>query len=337
MSTILAESFAAELEHNAFELSASLDLSIVFHCKESISPHPGSDATPIKHSSILIPIPPFPLSMNIGIIGLGIIGSRVAANLRTAGHQVYVWSPTPRAIPNFLSGPAEIAEHAKIIQLFVRDDDALLETVETLKDALTHEHTVINSATVSPGATAKAASIVQSAAATFLDCPFTGSKDASAAGQLVYYVGGNTDALEAIRPVLEPSSKEIQHVGEIGQATVLKLATNMIIATQTAILGEALQMVESQGIAPGKLLTAVTSNACNSGIAQMKLPTILKNDFEPHFSTKNMLKDVRYALAAASHEGTDLPLATQIAGMLQDAHNSGFAENDFSSIARRKK
>ena len=68
----------------------------------------------------------------------------------------------------------------------------------------------------------------------------------------------------------------------------------------------------------------------------MKLPSIVKNDFEPHFTTKNMLKDVRYALAAAGHENADLPLATQVAGMLQKPHDSGFAENDFSSIARRK-
>ncbi|CAN5309507.1 NAD(P)-dependent oxidoreductase [soil metagenome] len=274
---------------------------------------------------------------SIGIIGLGIIGSRAAATLSSAGVEVYVWSPTPRPVANFLASPAEMASLTKVIQLFVRDSEALVETVEAVRDQLTHEHVVINSATVSPSATRKAASIVQGAAASFLDAPFTGSKDAAAAGELTYYVGGNVDILAEVRSLLEITSKAILHVGEIGHATVLKLATNMITASTIEILAEALALTRSQGIAPEKLAAAIALNACSSAAATMKLPAMINRSYEPHFSTKNMLKDTGYALemAATTKPPLDLPVLAQVASILRETADSGHADDDFASLAQR--
>ncbi len=274
---------------------------------------------------------------SIGIIGLGIIGSRAAANLAAAGIDVFVWSPSARPIPNFLASPAEMASLTKVIQLFVRDSEALIETVEAMRDQLTHEHIVVNCATVSPTATRKAASVVQSSAAAFLDAPFTGSKNAAAAGELTYYVGGNVEILDEVRPLLDITSKAILHVGEIGHATVLKLATNMVTATTVEILAEALAVTRSQGIAPEKLVAAIELNACNSPAAAMKLPAMIAGDYEAHFSTKNMLKDNEYALDLAGNAKPplDLPILAEMIDLLRDASESGLAEHDFSSLAKR--
>ena len=118
--------------------------------------------------------------LNVGIIGLGIIGSRMAANLRTAGFQVYVWNRTPKPAPNFLASPAEVAELCDTIQLVVADAPALLSTLEALGSVLAPRHTVICSATVGSAATLEAARIVTARGAKFLDAPFTGSKTAAA-------------------------------------------------------------------------------------------------------------------------------------------------------------
>jgi 3-hydroxyisobutyrate dehydrogenase len=144
-------------------------------------------------------------SQHIGVIGLGIIGSRVAENLDKAGYEVFVWSRSPRAIPNFLANPREVAESAHTLQIFVRDDAALLAAIEDMLPALTPAHLILNHATVSPSATLEAAERVSKTGAAFLDTPFTGSKVAAQNGKLVYYIGGDAGLMPLAEPVLKAS------------------------------------------------------------------------------------------------------------------------------------
>ncbi|MDQ6624504.1 MAG: NAD(P)-binding domain-containing protein, partial [Verrucomicrobiota bacterium] len=167
---------------------------------------------------------------NIGVIGLGIIGQRVADCLRRRGFHVFVWNRTPRPFPNFVGSPTEIADLCDFIQIFVSDDTALLQMVQELKPALKAHHIVLAHSTVAPDTMREASEIVQRRGAQLLDAPFTGSKDAAAKGELVYYVAGDEAAYRRARPVLEATSKEIVEIGEIGQATVIKVATNMVTA-----------------------------------------------------------------------------------------------------------
>jgi 3-hydroxyisobutyrate dehydrogenase-like beta-hydroxyacid dehydrogenase len=143
---------------------------------------------------------------NVGLIGLGIIGSRVATALRNRGLSVFVWNRTPRPEQNFVGSPAEVAELCDVIQIFVADDEALLEMVRQLTPALTAQHIVIAHCTVAPESMRAAAAIVQRRGARFLEAPFTGSKIAAENGQLVYYIGGDEAELKQARPVLEASS-----------------------------------------------------------------------------------------------------------------------------------
>jgi 3-hydroxyisobutyrate dehydrogenase len=110
---------------------------------------------------------------NVGLIGLGIIGSRVAAGLRSSGYHVFVWNRNPRPVPNFLGSPIEVAEMCEVIQLFVADAAAVFQVIEAFGDALTDRHVVINCATIGPEATLEAARMVQARGAAFLDAPFT--------------------------------------------------------------------------------------------------------------------------------------------------------------------
>src|SRR5438128_1534108 len=119
------------------------------------------------------------LRKNVGIIGLGIIGSRVAAALRSAGFHVYVWNRTPRAAPNFLGSPMHVAELCDVIQIFVSDAHALFEVLDPICEKLSDQHIVICNSTVGPEATIEAAKMVEETGAKFLDAPFTGSKVAA--------------------------------------------------------------------------------------------------------------------------------------------------------------
>ena len=177
---------------------------------------------------------------NVGVIGLGIIGRGVAANLRRKGFPVYVWNRSPRAVPNFVGALGEVAEICNYIQLFVSDDAALLETVEQLSGKLTPRHLILAHSTVAPDSMRAAAEIVERRKAQFVEAPFTGSKTAAEKGELVYYVSGNDAAVREGRPILEASSKEIIEIGStIGQASAIKIATNMITAASVQATAEA--------------------------------------------------------------------------------------------------
>lgn len=269
-----------------------------------------------------------------GVIGLGIIGSRVVGCLRKAGYQVWIWNRSPRPEPNFLSSPLEVAESATQIQLFVADGPALLSVVKALAPGLTPQHIVMNHATVSPHETREAADIVTARHARFLDAPFTGSRDAAAQGELVYYIGGDSAVLAEARPLLQASSKTILEIGEIGQASVVKIATNLLSATAVEALAEAHALLDSHGIELRKLADALEVNAARSAVADMKIPCMLAGDFEPRFSLKHMFKDIQIALALAAEKNIELPAASAFAGAAMSGLQQGWGDSDFSVISR---
>ena len=269
----------------------------------------------------------------VGILGLGIIGSRVAANVKAAGHEVSVWNRT--AQPGAEISPAVVAEKSEILQIFVRDDEALAQVLEVLLPTLGAHHIVLNHATVSPAATALAASQVVQTGAKFLDCPFTGSKMAAENAKLVYYVGGDSAVLEDVRVVLEAGSAKIMHVGETGHATILKLATNLISAVTVKGVEEALRLTTALGVDAKHLLAAEEANGNFSPLIGMKLSAMLNGEFEPHFSLKNMLKDADYALALASGKNLSAPALASVAEAMRSAQKAGLGEQDFCVIGKR--
>ncbi|MEO6871993.1 MAG: NAD(P)-binding domain-containing protein [Chthoniobacterales bacterium] len=271
---------------------------------------------------------------NVGIIGLGIIGQRVADTLRRKGFSVFVWNRTPRPFPNFVGSPSEIAQLADFIQIFVADDEALLEMVHQLKPELKSHHVVMVHCTVAPHSMRAAAEIVQRRGAQFLDAPFTGSKLAAEKGELVYYIGGDEAALRRARPILEASSKEIIEIGEIGQATTIKVATNMVTAATVQVASEALAVVRGAGMAPEKFVTAMKGNASSSGTLAMKLPKMIEGDFDPHFSVKHMLKDVEIATRLARSQGLVLGATEAARGSLREEVRHDCGDCDYSSMVR---
>ena len=271
---------------------------------------------------------------SVGVIGLGIIGSRIAAALRRDGHPVFVWNRSPRVEPNFLSSAREVAESADLLQLFVRDGEALLEVIRSMGTALGESHIVMNHATVGPAETLEAARLVHERGAAFLDAPFTGSRDAATEGQLTYYIGGEESVLESALPALKVSAKAILQMGPVGAATYVKVATNMISAAEIGVLSEALALLARGGVPLPRLMEALQHNVANSGAISAKLPLMLSGDFSPRFSTKNMLKDLQIALRSVDGKGIDLPVTAATAGALMGAVQAGWGEDDFASLAR---
>jgi 3-hydroxyisobutyrate dehydrogenase-like beta-hydroxyacid dehydrogenase len=272
---------------------------------------------------------------NVGVLGLGIIGSRVVENLRQADHEVFVWSRSARAVPNFLASPREVAQAAGIIQIFVRDSAALLEAIRDMEPVLKAGHLVMNHATVSKKATLEAAKLVEATGAAFLDAPFTGSKMAAQNGKLCYYLGGPDLLIERAKPVLEASASKLLPLGGVGDAMVLKIVTNLVSAVIVEALSEAAAITQAHGVHLERLLTALEGNANYSTLIGMKLPAIMKGDFEPHFSLRNMLKDADFARELAAEYKIESPALNVAAEAMRRGVEAGEGDLDFSVIGRR--
>jgi 3-hydroxyisobutyrate dehydrogenase-like beta-hydroxyacid dehydrogenase len=272
---------------------------------------------------------------NVGVLGLGIIGSRVADNLRDRGFHVFVWNRNPRPVPNFVGAPAELAEMCDYIQIFVSDDDALLDVIRQMAPALGSRHIVIAHPTVAPHSMRMAADLVERRGARFVEAPFTGSKVGAEKGELVFYVAGDEVALREARPILEASAKEIIEIGQIGQATVVKLATNIVTGASVQALAEGLALINHVGIPAEKFVAALQNNASYSKTLAMKLPKMIKNDFEPHFALKHMLKDMKIASQLGLSHHLELAVTTAARDRLLEQEQRGYTEEDFSVVARK--
>ncbi|HZC36076.1 MAG TPA: NAD(P)-dependent oxidoreductase [Chthoniobacterales bacterium] len=269
----------------------------------------------------------------VGVIGLGIIGARVAKNLRKAGFDVYVWNRTPKDEPQSVQSPQALAETCQVLQIFVANDAAILETIENLRPALTPQHLLIAHSTISPETIKELKTRIAPTGAHLIDAPFTGSKGAAEKGQLVYYVAAEPTDSERAKPILEATSKHLVFFDHLGDASLVKIATNLITASIVQSLSEAVAITEKAGVDPNKLVEAIEYNACRSGVSDFKLPAILKRDFDPNFSLANMLKDSRLALQLAEKLKLELPVTRTISQLLARADEKGGSAQDFAVVS----
>ena len=268
------------------------------------------------------------------LLGLGIIGSRSADQLRAAGQPLKTWNRTPKDRPDAVSDLAAAAGEAEVILCFLRDDLAVREVFETLRPSLGEGQTFINHATIDPATTLWLADQCRELGCRFLDAPFTGSRDAADGGNLVYYVAGDPDLLEEHRSLLEITSRAIVYLGAPPAATVVKITTNLVTAAAVQALTEALEISRRHGVDPRAWHEAAKLNGCYAPVMGMKIPTLLENDFTPHFSVENMAKDTHYAIDLAESAGVTADLNHFTWARLLEAEMRDASE-DFSATIRQ--
>ena len=186
--------------------------------------------------------------MKISVLGLGIIGSVWAKNLLEDGHEVRSWNRTPKDFPGFHPSVGNAIEGADAIIIVVADPAAVQSVLDQIISKLQPGQLVIQSSTISAEWTLEFARQVGETGAAFLEAPFTGSKPAAEQRQTVFYLGGDPDVVEQSRPVLEPLSNTIQHIGPLGSASTLKLAMNLNLANMAQALCESITLCRAAGI-----------------------------------------------------------------------------------------
>ena len=268
------------------------------------------------------------------VLGLGIIGSRALSRLQEAGWDVKAWNRTPKHLPGEIGNVVDAIRGADVISLYLKDREAVRSIVQEISPYLAEGQILLNHATVDLDTTRWLADISASSGCRFLDVPFTGSKNASAGGQLVYYTGGDPELVKAVEPYLLVTAKSLLPCGDVGSSTVVKLATNLVSASTVQALAEALAISVKHGVSADVFLEAVSRNAHASGLSAMKLPGMASGDFDTHFSMSNMWKDSRYALALAAESGLETPGIEAVSARMGELCGEGLGDLDFSALAK---
>ncbi len=270
----------------------------------------------------------------VAILGLGIIGSRACARLAEAGWETRCWNRTPKGLAAEMASPEDAVSGAGIVSIYLKDAPAVREIFGRLEEFLTPGQIVLNHATLDLETTLWLEKLCVARGCRFLDTPFTGSKVASANGQLLYYTGGDPTVAKEVEAYLNVTSRGQLHCGGVGAATVVKLATNLISACTVQALAESLAIATHHGVSADCLIQAVSENASSSVLAGMKLPTMAVGNFETHFSMANMGKDSRYMLALADSAGLDTPAIAAVSKRMETLSADGLGELDFSAVAK---
>jgi 3-hydroxyisobutyrate dehydrogenase-like beta-hydroxyacid dehydrogenase len=280
----------------------------------------------------------------VGLIGLGLMGRPMGANLLKAGYALTVWNRTPARAEGLVKQGAKLAGSARqaaagadVLLTIVSDPPALEEVLwgpRGAMEGLRHGAIYVDSSTISPALARRIATACSERGARFLDAPVTGGTWGAEKGELVFMVGGDTATLKEVEPILGAMGKRWFHLGPNGAGQTIKLAMNMILALQVQGLAEALALVTSAGIAGEKLVEVMQSSMARSGVLDVKAPMLLKGDYTPSFPLRLMHKDMGLALDLANQLGTPLP-ATAAARETYSAVKGMVKEDvDYAAVMR---
>jgi 3-hydroxyisobutyrate dehydrogenase-like beta-hydroxyacid dehydrogenase len=281
--------------------------------------------------------------MEIGFIGLGAMGSPIAANLLKFGHRLRVWNRSPGAVDKLAQqgaerafSPAEVFERP-IVFTMLADDTAIRSTLldtGVLRQARRETIHVVMS-TISVAFAKHLEEIHREAGIAYVAAPVLGRPDLAAAGELHILVAGESPTIERIRPALDAAGKAIWPIAaEQHKANLVKLAANLTLASVIETLGEVFALARRHEIEPQRLHEILTGTLFAAPAYKTYGPLIAKQRFEPAlFKLPLGLKDIRQALEAAEAVGAPLPLASLVRDNLVDAVGHGDADKDWSALA----
>jgi 3-hydroxyisobutyrate dehydrogenase-like beta-hydroxyacid dehydrogenase len=250
--------------------------------------------------------------MRVAFLGLGIMGSAMAANLVKAGHEVTVWNRTPKQVEGAQTAatPAEAARGVEVVWMCVSDTTAVEQVLfgpDGVEQALAAGMVIVDSSTISPTATARFSDRVRARGVDYVDAPMTGSKIGAANATLIFIVGGDEGVLARIQPLFDAMGKQVFRMGETGKGQAAKIVMNLQIALIFEGFAEALTLAAKLGVAPDVLIPLIQASMVRSGVVDYKAPFVLKRDFSPNFPLRLMQKDIHLALDAARELRVKLP------------------------------
>jgi 3-hydroxyisobutyrate dehydrogenase len=279
----------------------------------------------------------------VTLLGLGAMGQRMAKNLLLAGHELQVWnrSKAPRQTlqeqgAQAFATPREAVKGADVVIAMLRDDEASrtawLDDHSGALGGMVKGAIAIECSTLSLDWCGRLADAVVACGLDFLDAPVVGSRPQAEAGQLIHLVGGDAEALDRVRPILESIAGAIHHQGEHGRGMAMKLAVNALFGIQVAALGELLGFLGALGIDTRAAANLLGELPVTSPAAKGAAMAIASNSYAPMFPVELVQKDLIYAINAGPND--ELPLTSTVLELFSKAVEYGFGSENIYAVAK---
>jgi 3-hydroxyisobutyrate dehydrogenase-like beta-hydroxyacid dehydrogenase len=281
--------------------------------------------------------------MEIGFIGLGIMGSRMAANLARAGHELVVYNRTRETAETWVAehggtvagSPRELARRAGIVITMVVDGaqvEAVLLGPDGAAEGARAGALFVDMSTIAPSDTRRIGDALAARGISFMDAPVTGSSPKAQAGTLTIMAGGEGADFERVRALFEVMGETVLHVGPLGQGEMVKLINNAVAAANTATLAQALTVGRRTGVDLEALVKVMAAGSGGSTMLDLKAQPMLEHDYTTLFKLEHMLKDVRLCLEEAQAAGAPFPAASAARDLYAGAMGRGHADDDFAAV-----
>lgn len=278
----------------------------------------------------------------ISFLGLGLMGNGMAARLLAAGYPLTVYNRTAdKAAPLVQKGatlaasPAEAASGSTVIISMLADDHASRSVWLGTQGALAGAApgtVLVEASTVTVGWIDELAAAAKGKGCLLLDAPVSGSKGAAAAGELVFFAGGEESALDKVYPLLKAMGRETIYLGPGGSGARMKLINNFLSGVQAASLAEALALVERSGLQPDKAAAVLTGGSPGSPMVKALTARMMARDYQPQFLLRLMAKDLTYAIEEGEHHALSLSTGAAALRVFEDAILTGQGEDDLSAV-----
>lgn len=280
--------------------------------------------------------------MKIGFVGLGIMGSRMAANLQKQGRALVVFNRTrAKAEPllgscgTFSDSPAKVADQVDILFTMLANPDAVEEVALRANGFLNYlrpNALWVDCSSVNPSFSKKMAAAAAARQIRFVDAPVTGSAAVAEQGKLVFWVGADDADLETIRSLLLCMGNKIVHVGDRGMGTSLKMVINLLIGNGMAAFAEGMALGEGLGISRKALFDSLLGTPAVAPFLASKREKIENRNYDPEFPLRWMQKDLHLASVSAYESDVAIPLTNSAKELYRLAMREGHATEDFSAI-----
>ena len=280
--------------------------------------------------------------MDIGFIGLGVMGQAMALNLARAGTQLIVWNrsgercePLRAAGATVAESPDDIFRKARVVILMLADGDAVDAVLGRGTPQFrtnVAQHTIVHMGTTSPEYSRGLEADIRAADGSYVEAPVSGSRKPAEAGQLVAMLAGDNAAVESVRPLLQPICHQTTVCGPVPSGLLMKLAVNLFLITTVTGLAEAAHFAEQHGLDMQQFRAVVDAGQMASAISRVKILKLVTRDFDVQASITDVLKNNRLVAEAAREAKVASPLLDVCYALFGETLALGHGHADMAAV-----
>ena len=285
----------------------------------------------------------FDRNTKIAFLGMGLMGSRMAARLIQAGFEVAVWNRTLSSCDILVDMGATLLNLQDIaaypVLLTCLADDSAVQTVyEHIQNQLQPDQVLVDFSSLSVAQTQKLASQAQVRQVKWIDSPVSGGIVGAEQGTLVIFAGGDLQTIQNLSLIYNVLSQRVTRMGETGTGQATKICNQLIVAANSTLIAEAVALAAQAGVDTKLLAPALAGGFADSKPFQILAPRMASHTFEPvQWKVQTLSKDLNNAVQLAEHFKLNIPVAKQALLQLKAHQNKGYAEADLATVIQMVK